>query len=115
MEARFAAEHFDGGFEQDDGGGAVDVVVAIEQDGFVGGDGALETVDGGGHAEHEKGIVELGYFGVEESEGFSCIGDASGDEEFSEDEGRRASLARASAAALWLGEGPALARKLARR
>jgi hypothetical protein len=31
MKADNAAEHFDGGLEQDDGGGAVHVVVAVEQ------------------------------------------------------------------------------------
>src|ERR1039458_2121966 len=41
-----AAQHFDGGFEQDDGNGAVDVVVAIEEDGLARGDGAVETIKG---------------------------------------------------------------------
>jgi len=31
------AEHFNGGLEQDDGDGSVDVVVAVEEDGFAGG------------------------------------------------------------------------------
>jgi hypothetical protein len=35
-------EHFDGCLEQDYGGGAVDVVVAVEQDGFAAGDGQFE-------------------------------------------------------------------------
>jgi hypothetical protein len=52
-----AGEHFDGRLEQHDGGGAVDVVVAVEQDGFAAGDGQFEAVDGGGHAEHQEGIV----------------------------------------------------------
>ena len=48
-----ADEHFDSGFEEDHGGGSVDVVIAIEEDGFASGYGALEALDGGGHAEHE--------------------------------------------------------------
>ena len=68
VKAGIAAEHFDGGLEQDDCGGAVDVVVAVEQDGLAGGDGVLEALDGSGHAEHEKGIVEVGDFRIEEGE-----------------------------------------------
>ena len=41
--ATCAAEHFNGGFEQDDGNGAVDVVVAVEEDGLARGDGALDA------------------------------------------------------------------------
>ncbi len=54
VEANVTAEHFDGGFEKDDGDGAVNVVIAIEKDGLTRGDGALETIDGNGHAEHER-------------------------------------------------------------
>ena len=52
MKACFAAEHLDGGFEQDHGDGSVHVVVAVKKDGLARGDGAFETVDGRGHAEH---------------------------------------------------------------
>ena len=44
VEAHHAAEHFDRGFQQDHGGGAVDVVVAVEQNRFLRGDGALRRV-----------------------------------------------------------------------
>ena len=86
MKADEAAEHFDGGFEQDDGDGAVDVVVAIEQDRLARGDGSFDALDGGGHAEHEKGIVEVGRFGIQEGEGFGGRGDAARDEQLSENE-----------------------------
>ena len=54
MKAHYAAEHFDGGLEQHHGGGAVDVVVAVEQDGLARGDGALQAVDGRIHAQHQQ-------------------------------------------------------------
>ena len=47
MEAHLAAEHFDGGFEQDDGYGSVHVVVAVEKYRLVRGDGAFKALDGG--------------------------------------------------------------------
>jgi hypothetical protein len=75
-EIRAGGEHFDGGFEQDDGDGAVDVVVAIEEDRLARGDGALNALDCDGHAEHEKGIVEVGRLGIQESESFGGGGDA---------------------------------------
>jgi hypothetical protein len=52
-----AAEHFDGGFEQDNGDGAVDVVVAVEKNRFSRGDGAFEALDRNRHAKHEERIV----------------------------------------------------------
>jgi hypothetical protein len=66
-------EHFDGGLEQDDGGGAVYVVVAVEEDGFAGGDGQLESVGGGGHAQHQEGIVKLADLGIEEAGAASAV------------------------------------------
>ncbi len=86
MKADDAAKHFDGGFEQDDGDGAVDVVVAVEEDGLARGDGAFEALDGGGHAEHEKGIVEVGRLGIEEGEGLGGRGDAARNEQLGENE-----------------------------
>ena len=99
------AEHFDGGFEQDDGDGAVDVVVAVEKDGLACGDGAFEALDGGGHAEHEKGIVEVRGLGIEEGEGLGGGGDAARDEQLGENE-RQAGFA---------GEGMRIVRGWARR
>ena len=47
----------DGGFEQDGGGGAVNVVVSVDQDGFSGLDGGEDAFDGGSHAEELCGVV----------------------------------------------------------
>jgi hypothetical protein len=58
MEARLAAEHLDGGLEQDHRGGAVHVVVAVEQHRLAIGDGALKPLDGRRPCRaSEKGIV----------------------------------------------------------
>ena len=79
-------EHLDGGFEQDDSDGAIHVVVAVEKDGLACGNGAFETLDGRGHAEHEEGIVEVRGLGIEESEGLSGRGDAARDEQLGQHE-----------------------------
>jgi hypothetical protein len=63
-----SGEHLDGGFEEDDGGGAVHVVVAVQQDGLAAGDGQFKAVYGSGHAAHPKGIVEVGKVRIEEME-----------------------------------------------
>jgi hypothetical protein len=76
VKADEAAEHFNGGFEQDDGNGAVNIVVAIEKDWLARGDGAFDALDGGGHSEHEKGVVEVRRLGIQESESFGGGGDA---------------------------------------
>ena len=84
VEAHHAAEHLDGGFEQDDGGGAVDVVIAVEQNRLARGDGLLQAVRGGLHAQHEKGIVKVRCFRIEEGEGFVGCGDAARQQQLGE-------------------------------
>ena len=60
MKASFAAQHFNSGLEQNDGGGAVHIVVAVEQNRLMARDGRFKAFDGRSHAQHEEGIVELG-------------------------------------------------------
>ena len=98
VEANFAAEHFDCGFEKDDGGGAVHVVVAVEQNRFLARDGRFDTFHGGLHAEHQQRIVQLGHFRIEKCEGFAGGGDAASDEEFGENKGMRAAIVPVPAA-----------------
>ena len=78
MEAGHAAEHLDGRLEQHDGGGAVHVVVAVEQHRLARGDGPLQPGDGRVHAQHQQGIVEVSDFRIEEGEGFGGLGNAAG-------------------------------------
>ncbi len=84
MKSRFAAEHFDGGFEQHNSGGAVDVVVAVEKHRLMLRYGLLEAGYGCVHAEHQRGIVEMGELRIEEGEGFVGVRDPARDEKFRE-------------------------------
>ena len=88
VKADVTAEHLDGSLEKDYSDSAVDVVVAIEEDRLPRGDGAFETIDGSGHAEHQEGIVEVRGLGIEEREGFGGGVDAARDEQLGEDEGQ---------------------------
>jgi hypothetical protein len=114
METDFTAQHFDGGFEQDYSDSAVDVVVAIEKNGFSRGDGAFEAPDRRGHPEHEEGIMEVRGFRVEESEGLGGVCDAARDEQLGENEGQ-ACLAgeRSGLVGVRFGYEPALGRQRA--
>jgi hypothetical protein len=82
MEADGSAEHLDGGLQQHHGRGAVHVVVAVKKHRLAERDGALQAVDGRGHAQHELGVVEMREFGIQESEGLAGLGDAAGHEQF---------------------------------
>ena len=70
----------DGGLEQHRGGGAVNVVVAIDEDGFGVADRALNAGDRTRHAKQEEGIVEVVQGGIEEVEGRIRVCNAAGDE-----------------------------------
>ena len=114
VKADFTAQHFDGGLEQDDGDGAVDVVVAIEKDGLVCRDGAFEALDRNGHSEHEEGIVKMRRLGVEEGEGLGDSGDAACDQQLREyDWQARFARKRRRLAGVRVGEEPPLGRQSA--
>ena len=80
-------EHLDRGFEQNDGRRAVDVVVAVEQDGLPVRDSGFHAFDRRSHAKHEQRVVKLGDFRIEEREGFCGGGDAARDEQFCQNQG----------------------------
>ena len=73
----FGGDPFDGGLEQDGGGGSVDVVVAVDEDGFAGADGVLDAGYGQVHAQHEHGVDEVVEGWVEEGLGGCWVRDAS--------------------------------------
>ena len=116
MEARDSSEHLDGSLEQNDGGGAVHVVVAVKQDRLARGYGSLQPCDSRVHAQHEEGIVKVSNFWIEEGECFRWLGDAAGHQQFGQHLrqacgfGQRGGLVR-----MRLGEDPALAKQLPRR
>ena len=60
VEFDFAAAELQRGLEDNDGGGAVHVVVAIDEDGFAALDGGAQTVDSGTQSGHEVGRMEMG-------------------------------------------------------
>ena len=66
VELDLAAAELERGLEDDDGGGAVDVVVAIDKDGFAALDGGAQALDGGAQSGHEIGRMEMGERGREE-------------------------------------------------
>ena len=69
LEADLTAGDFDGAFEDDGGGGAVDVVVAVDFHGLGVADGALDAGDGEVHIAEEEGVVEVVEGGGEEAPG----------------------------------------------
>ncbi len=69
MEVGGAAAEFDGSLQDDDGGGAVHVVVAVDEDGFFALDGGIEPVDRRLHAAHQIGRVKMSERGREKARG----------------------------------------------
>ena len=70
MEIDLAAEHLERRLEQDDGGGAIHVIVAIDEDGLLGCDRRLHPGDGRGHALHGVRIEQVFDAGVKKEIGF---------------------------------------------
>ena len=60
VEVGGAAAEFDGGFQNDDGHGAVDVVVAVDENGIFAFDGGVDAIDGGAQTGHLLGCVKMG-------------------------------------------------------
>ena len=69
MEFRRAAAQFNGGLEDYDCGGAIDIVVAVDQDRLFVLDGGFDPVNGRLHAGHEVRRVQMSKFGSQETFG----------------------------------------------
>ena len=69
VELDLAAAELDRGLEDDDGGGAVHVVVAVDKDGLAALDGGSQALDGGTQSGHEIRRVEMCERGREEFAG----------------------------------------------
>ena len=111
MKAHHAAQHLDRRLEKHDGGGAVDVVIAVKQDGLPACDGCFHAFHGGLHPQHQQRIVQLSHFRIEKCEGFAGGADAARDEEFRENQGDTRRLCkRFSFPGMRLGQNPTLAR-----
>ncbi len=61
------ADHFDRGLEQDDGDGAIDVVVAVDENWLTIRDGGLDSGNGDGHSGHAVGVEKMIEAGIEEA------------------------------------------------
>ena len=59
VEVSRAAAKLNRGLQDDDSSRSIDIVVAINQDAFLIGDGCAQALDGGGHAAHEIGRMKL--------------------------------------------------------
>ncbi len=70
----------DGCFEEDGGCRAVDVVVAVDEDGLACADGLLDAGHGDVHAEHQARVEEIFDGGIEKSVGGCGISQAAGDQ-----------------------------------
>ena len=116
MEARIPAQHLDSRLQQHDGGGAVHVVIAIEQHRLARGDSLLQPLHGGLHAQHQKGIVQVRNFRIKKSECFRRLGNAARHQQLGQhlrqarSPGQRHGLVR-----MRLDETPALARRIQRQ
>ena len=75
VEFGLSASQLDRGAKNDNRGGAVDVVVAVDQHALAVGDSAAQALDGGLHAEHAQRVVKVGETGVEKVMGVFGSGD----------------------------------------
>ena len=74
VKADGAAEDLDGGLKQDDGGGAVHVVVAVDEDRLACRDGLLDARDCVGHAMQSVGVEQMVERRMKEVCGFGRVG-----------------------------------------
>ncbi len=87
MEFRRAAAEFDGSLEDYDCGGAIDIVVAVDEDRLLVLDGGFDPVNGCLHAGHEVRRVQVSKIGSQETFGGFGFGDASHHQEAGERRG----------------------------
>ena len=87
MEFRRAAAELDGGLEDDDCGGAIDVVVAVDEDRLLVLDGGFDPVNGRLHTGHQVGRVQVSECGSQETFGGFGSGDAPHDQQAGEGRG----------------------------
>jgi len=82
METGCAAKQFDRGLQKNDCGGSIDIVIAVEEDGLIPRNSYFKTLDGWLHSQHQKWVVEVRHFRVQEDECFGGGTDTACDQEF---------------------------------
>jgi len=75
-----AAGHFDGFFQDDDGGGAIHIVIAVDEDALTGGDSAAQPLDGRGHAAQFAGGMQVIERRAQKAAGGMGVGQVAGAE-----------------------------------
>ena len=85
VEVRRSATELDRSLQDDDRHGAVDVVVAIDQDGFFAFNGGIETIDSGAQAGHLFWRVKMGNGRHQKMLCSIQVGDSTTDQQRSED------------------------------
>ncbi len=113
VEARDSAEHLDGRLEEDNGGGAVHVIVAVKQHRLTGGDGSLQPGYGFIHTQHKQRVMKMRDFRIKECEGFSRLGDAASYQQFCQHQRQAGCLGQfCGLGRMRLDKAPALAEEL---
>ena len=92
MEIHLTAEHLDGRLEQHDGGGAIHVIIAVDEDGLAPVNGRLHPGNGRCHAVHRVGIEQVFDAGVEENVRLGCSAHAALRQQLGDDEGKSGAL-----------------------
>src|SRR5580700_2566880 len=67
VEVGSAAAQLDCSLEDDDGSGAVHVIITVDEDAFFAFDGGVDAVNSSLHARHEVGRVKMGERGIQET------------------------------------------------
>src|SRR5271170_2562241 len=80
VELGSTAAKFDRRFQNDDGGGAVDVIVAIDENAFFALDGGVDAINGSFHAQHQIGRMKLSERRIEKTLGGLRISDSANGE-----------------------------------
>ena len=99
VEVGRASAEFDRGLQNDDRHGAVDVVVAVDEDRLFAFDGGVDAIDGGAQAGHLFGRVEMRERRREKALGRFRIGDAAAHEQRARECGRALATPRSAESA----------------
>jgi len=114
VKADRAAEHLDGGLQQDNGSGAVHVVIAVKQNSLMVCDGAFQPLDSHCQSQHEEGIVKVGRLRVQKSVSPLCFRDATGHQQLGQHQGQASCVGQSrSLCGMRLSQGPMLTGALA--
>ena len=99
-------EHLDSRLEQDDGRGAIHVIIAVDEDGLLVGDSRLNPGNGGGHALHGVRIEQVFDAGVKEEISLGRSAHTAFRQQLGHDEGKSGALRQRCGGGVRLGQDP---------